>query len=450
MSPSWQHVRMTDAALTRTKRRGSLRSDVLMMLGARLGALLFATATSAAIARALGPSGRGAVSVGFSFTLLLAQIGGLGIMSANPYFAAKDPAARQRIVANSLWMSAILVLVLIGVGSAVEAIAPNVLQGLDTAALVVLFAGIPAALAAQFLQSVLLGEGRMSAYNAIDLGIALLTLVAVLVAVIGFSAGVLAILVVLVASRFLAALVYLGILVRGTALTLAPDFSLARRMLKYGLRVYLATLMAFVVIRLDMLLVNGYLGNAQAGQYAVAVALADAMYILPTVIAVNLFAHVARGMGAESSAQVFRSVGLVYAIVCAASIPLSILVIRIVYGPQFNDAIPLYWWLAPGIFCLGMLTILSQHFAGRGFPIQAALVWFVGLGVNLAINLAFLHSGAYVAALASTIAYAVLLILHVRMFAREIGGLAKLRPRLGETLTMVRGGFRRARFDTTG
>ena len=72
-----------------------------------------------------------------------------------------------------------------------------------------------------------------------------------------------------------------------------------------------------------------------------------------------------------------------------------------------------------------MLTILSQHFAGRGFPIQAALVWFVGLGVNLAINLAFLSSGTYVAALASTIAYAVLLVLHVRMFAREIGGLAQ-------------------------
>jgi O-antigen/teichoic acid export membrane protein len=221
-------------------------------------------------------------------------------------------------------------------------------------------------------------------------------------------------------------------------------------MLKYGLRVYLATLIAFLVIRLDMLLVNGYLGNEQAGQYAVAVALADAMYILPAVIALNLFAHVARGMGAESSAQVFRSVGLIYAVLCIASVPLSIVVIRAVYGPQFDDAIPLYWWLAPGIFCLGMLNILAQHFAGGGFPIRAALVWFVGLGVNLAINLLFLGSGgAYVASIASSVAYAILLILHMRMFAREIGGFAKLRPRVGETVAMARGTLRRARLEPT-
>jgi O-antigen/teichoic acid export membrane protein len=315
---------------------------------------------------------------------------------------------------------------------------------LDTPALAVIFAGIPAALAAQFLQSVLLGEGRTAAYNGVDLGVAFLTLVGVLVAVVVFTADVLPVLLILVGGRLLAALVYFGLLKRGARLSLVPDLALVRRMLKYGLRVYLGMLMAFLVIRLDMLLVNGYLGNEQAGQYAVAVALADAMYILPAVIALNLFAHVARGMEAESSARVFRSVALVYAVLCAASIPLSIVAIRAVYGPQFDDAIPLYWWLAPGIFCLGMLNILAQHFAGRGFPIQAALVWFGGLAVNLAINLPFLGSGAYVASIASTVAYAVVLILHMRMFAREVGGVAKLRPRVGETLAMTRSSLRRA------
>jgi O-antigen/teichoic acid export membrane protein len=440
-------VRVPDGTVTRARRRTSLRSDVLMMLASRIGVLVFATATSAAIARALGPGGRGAVSAGFSFTLLLVQLGGLGITVANPYFAAKDPAARQRIVANSVWLAAILGVLLIGVGVVVEAVAPSALQGLDTAALVVVFAGIPAALGAQFLQSVLLGEGRTAAYNAVDFGIAVLTFAAVLVAVVGFTPEVLPVLLILVGSRLVASLIYLGLLIRDSGPMLSPDVALARHMLRYGLRVYFGLVLAFLVIRLDMLLVNGYLGNDAAGQYAVAVALADAIYILPAVIALNLFAHVARGMGAESTAQVFRSVGLVYGLLCAASIPLSIVVIRVVYGPQFDDAIPLYWWLAPGIFCLGMLNILAQHFAGRGFPLQAALVWFVGLGVNLAINLLFLGSGgAYVASIASTVAYAILLVLHMRMFAHEIGGVAQLRPRLGETLAMARS-FRRTRFE---
>jgi O-antigen/teichoic acid export membrane protein len=74
----------------------------------------------------------------------------------------------------------------------------------------------------------------------------------------------------------------------------------------------------------------------------------------------------------------------------------------------------------------------------------------VGLGVNLAINLLFLGSGgAYVASIASSVAYAILLILHMRMFAREIGGFAKLRPRVGETVAMARGTLRRARLEPT-
>ena len=46
------------------------------------------------------------------------------------------------------------------------------------------------------------------------------------------------------------------------------------------------------------------------------------------------------------------------------------------------------YWLAPGVFSLGLVTVLSHHFAGRGFPLQALTVWFIGLAVNLAIILA--------------------------------------------------------------
>ncbi len=66
----------------------------------------------------------------------------------------------------------------------------------------------------------------------------------------------------------------------------------------------------------------------------------------------------------------------------------------------------LYYWIVPGVFCLGMLTILSNHFAGRGFPIEAGLIWVAGLALNLAINVAFLTVfGTYIASLASSIAY---------------------------------------------
>ena len=61
---------------------------------------------------------------------------------------------------------------------------------------------------------------------------------------------------------------------------------------------------------------------------------------------------------------------VVYGALCVVSFVLAGPAIRLIYGPQFHAAIELYLWLVPGVFCLGMLSILSQHFAGRGFPVS--------------------------------------------------------------------------------
>jgi O-antigen/teichoic acid export membrane protein len=65
--------------------------------------------------------------------------------------------------------------------------------------------------------------------------------------------------------------------------------------------------------------------------------------------------------------------------------------------------------------------------------------WLVGLVLNLALNFAFLPGrGAWVAALASSITYAVMLVLHTWLFAREAGGYGAMRPRPGEVLRFVK------------
>jgi O-antigen/teichoic acid export membrane protein len=219
---------------------------------------------------------------------------------------------------------------------------------------------------------------------------------------------------------------------------------LARRMLAYGFRAYVAILVSFLVIRLDLLLVNAYLGSTEAGLYSVAATLADGMYVLPAVVGLNLFPRVARSGESRETAEVFRSVAVLYGLVCLVTVPLAGPAVRLFFGDDFEGSISLYYWLLPGIYCLGMLTILAHHFAGRGYPTEAAAVWFVGLAINLAINVVFLPGrGAWVASLASSIAYAVLLVLHIRLFARETGSYEALRPRMREVVGFVRTAFAR-------
>jgi hypothetical protein len=85
-----------------------------------------------------------------------------------------------------------------------------------------------------------------------------------------------------------------------------------------------------------------------------------------------------------------------------------------------------------------MINLLAQHFSGRGFPTEAILVWIPGLVLDLALNMALLkHHGTYIASLASSIAYTLILLLHMRMFARETGDYRVLVPHPVEVARFV-------------
>jgi O-antigen/teichoic acid export membrane protein len=416
-----------------------LRTDVFLTFGGKIAVLIMNVAATAIVARALGPSGRGTLAVAFALTMILVQLGSIGFATANPYYAAKDPASRARIVANSLWISAALGTALILTAIAIKIWAPSVIAGLNWLELAIALSGVPASLATLFLQSILVGEGRMVAYNVVEVVFAVLPVAALAVGFWVFDFDVTGALVVMSSGYWLGAGFYLALLLRHRPSFSSPDIALFLQMAKYGFRVYVATLLAFLVIRIDLLMVNSYLGAREAGLYSVAVAFVEGMYLLPTVIGLNLFARIARGGPDEMSAEVFRSVAVVYGLFCLVSVPLAAPAVRVLFGAPFEPATGLYYWIVPGAFSLGMLTILSHHFAGRGFPLEAMLIWFVGLAINLAINVAFLaDEGTYIASLSSSIAYTILLFLHVRLFARQSGGYSALRPRLREVVRFVR------------
>lgn len=415
-----------------------LRSDVFLMFGSRTLVMILNVGSSIVVARALGPTGRGEVAVGIALAALLVQFGTLGLTTANPYFVAQDPTTRGRLLANSVVLSLVLGALLIGVGIALKSVVPSAVHGLTWPQTLLAMSAIPVMLASMFLQSLLLGEGRMIAYNGGEILTAVVAFAAQFVALVVLGGGVTAALGVMVGGWVVASVFWLVVLLKTGHLE-RPDTSIVRQTLRYAFRVYAATLVAFLVIRVDMLMVNGILGSRDAGQYSVAVALADGMYLIPTVIATNLFARVARGLEGESSAQVFRSVAVLYGVLCLISVALAAVAIRYLYGPAYHAATPLYYWLAPGVFCLGMINILAQHFAGRGFPLEAALVWIPGLALNILINALLLkHGGVYIASLSSSVTYALILLLHMRMFAKEQGGWRVMRPRIGEVVRFVR------------
>jgi len=415
-----------------------LRTDVIVTFGGKAATLLLALATAAIVARELGPSGQAVFAVAFTLTLVLVQVGGLGFTTANPYFVAREPALLPRVVGNAVWFSALLGLVLIAAGVVLKLVAPSAIEGLGWEPLLVTLAGIPGALAVVSLQSILLGQGRMVGYSAIEAGQNAVTLIAVLVAFEVFGSGLTGALAAIGVVRYGAAVAALVLLRRSLELQ-ALDFELWRRMLGYGARIYVAILVSFLVIRVDLFLVNTIVGREEAGVYSIAAALADGMFVLPMVIGLNLLPRVARGDPTQASAEVFRSIAVLYGLFCLVTVPLAGPAISIIFGESYEGATSLYYWLLPGIFALGMLTILSHHFAGRGYPPQAVAFWVFALVLNVVLNLIFLPGrGAEVAAILSSVTYIILLAMHMGLFAREAGGYGSMRPRLREVVRFVR------------
>lgn len=415
----------------------SLLPDVLVTYGAKLASLLFGLATTVVIARYLGPTGRGTVAVAISLTQLLAQFGTVGIVAANPYFVAGRTFDVNRLIGSSLALAFGLGPLLAAGGAVIKILWPGALGDVEWDDLLLALAGLPAILATQFLQSLLLGEARMLAYNGIEAGIAALTLAALLVGFTAFNLGPTGAIALTTTAAYVALFTAASALIARHGGPRAPTRTLLRELIAYGIRIYLATLLAFCLVRFDLLLVGSYLGASEAGIYSVVAALTAGIIVLPTVVGLNLFTRVAAGAGAQLTAAVFRLTLPVYAAVCLASVPAARAAIPAAFGSDFEPAVALYYWILPGAFFLGMLTILSHHFAGEGFPIQALLAWVCGLAVNILLNVLFLEQqGTFIASLSSSIGYGLVLALYIRIFARETGARLLL-PRVRDLQELV-------------
>ena len=422
----------------------SFGGDVILTVASKLLYALGGVLVTIIIARGLGPNGQGIFAVALNLTLMLIQLGSIGLPVANPFFAARDPEAQPVLIGYSLRLAIVLSLVLAAGACVLKAVLPSSLAGLGWTELTITLATIPLALAALFLQGILLGRQAMVAYNVVELTQVAVALVGLAAAFAFFDPGLAAVLVIIGASRVVSLGVALGAL-RGV---LRPSGArrpgLLRQMLRKGALVYLVALIAFVLIRVDLLLVNAIVGAGQAGQYSIAAIIAEGLVLVPLVVGTNLLPRVATSSDAALTAMVFRTMFIGFGLMCLASAPGVAIAVPILFGDRYEDAVPLYFDLVPGVFALGLLNSLTIHYFVRGYPRPLIATWIVALLANVVANLVLLEPlGTRVAPLASSAAYVAVLVAHVLVFRRELGGWSALRPRPSEARQLIVDAVRR-------
>jgi O-antigen/teichoic acid export membrane protein len=330
------------------------------------------------------------------------------------------------------WANAVIFALLVGTLLALLILAlaslrPTVFGGVSTRLLTIAAASIPFQLLTLLGLNVLLAMDRIKQLNLFDALSPAWVLVNAVVVLLILHERLLPLITLNTAAAIVLALIlalYLRRLIaKREPKTARVDLKLLRAMLSYGLKFYVSIMAGAIIFRADLLIVNRFRGAAEAGVYGVASQFSFLLLMLPGVIASLLFPRVAATQDerGDFAVLVTRHTTLVMLLTCAAAAALSP-VLPFIYGAKFSDATVQLLILLPGIFFMGLESVLVQHFTGTGLPATIPVFWIVTLAFNIGLNLMVVPKfGARGAATTSTASYTLIFLLVAVYFCVKTG-----------------------------
>lgn len=363
----------------------SVIRQVLWTLVVRVLLIAAGFISSIFTARFLGPEGRGFFFYWTTLAAFAIQFGNLGLHSSNTYLLSKGHARLSALAANSLWIS------LIGGGllGALLGLSIWLVDGLNGERLTLIWPVllmIPSGLYFLLGTNLLVAEGLISEYNGFELANRYLGLAAMFFAAWCWGSPEALLVIMGVAAGLMCLPLYRRLRVLGG--DGGGSFLLIRQGFGYAMRAYLAAALGFAVLRLNTLLIEKYRDAETLGVWSISAQLLDVILVIPSTIALVLSPRIMRSEQPYQLMQTqLRLVSITLVAVCAVVGWLGHDFIMLVYGNAYAGAYTMLLWGLPGIFALGLTSILSQYLASAGIPLTLVFIWMTGLVVELVLAL---------------------------------------------------------------
>jgi O-antigen/teichoic acid export membrane protein len=387
-------------------------------------------------ARLLGAAGRGDLARFANAGALIVLYCGLGVSAAITYYVASGVAQPATLLRSlrGLFVGTVLgafaACVVMGV-SAFEQLLPSSLSTLATISLLMLFFGFSQL--GSWLSAVLAARGDFGAINRISVGVAA-------------AAAIVSVLLLWSAEGWISAAIIIGVVVlleAGRTLWLAlavrphlesdkntaqpevrPLDSIAvRDVWRYAALAYVGDALLFVTYRFDMWVVDANHGPAVLGQYALAVSLAQLVWIVPTATGRVLFPFSAMLQESHGAAYARRSALLALLVSAGAGLAgwiAAVIAVPSLFGSDFAEVPGLIGILLLGIVPFSVAKVLGNHLAGVNALGVNVAVSVIALAIAVVLDLAWIPSlGAYGAAAATAVSYSVFTLLLVVAFIRR-------------------------------
>jgi len=411
------------------ERRRWLRSIFVQNVASTLATsgllLILAIGTSATIARVLGPEKKGFLALAILLPNMLSLFFSGGLNVANVYLIGSGKLKTDVLTANGL--AFILLIAPLGTGLMALAYALGWLeQWLPGVPALLLILGVilfPIFLLNVILRAIFQGMQQIRTVNllmAIQGGV---TFLLTLFFLIGLDFDIEAAMLAAMVGAVISLLTLLWLLHR-SGVPLRPRWrhNVMSKTLSLGLRGYVGNVLQFFNYRLDLFIINFFVGGAAAGTYTVSVAMAELLWYLPRAVGFVIFPKSSATRSEIMNIYTPRIFAATLGITLLGGIGLALVgpwLIGLVYGPEFS---PAYWpllALLPGVILLGGGKVLTNEIAGRGYIHYNSINAGLSLIITLTLDLLLIPRwGIMGAAVASSVAYATTFFTAIIFYAR--------------------------------
>ena len=407
---------------------GSFTRATLAAFGMRILTFVIQVASSVALARLLGPEGKGVYTLALLLSGLVASFSNLGIGPSTAYHAAKGCYPRQQVFGNNLFIAlalgcagllgGLLTLMLLG-----NHVLPKVPKSY---ALVALFI-VPIDICHSTLLHLMLGAQRFKEYNIGGLLSALGFLVLVSLFLWVAQAGVLGAVGAALLAKLLSTLI-LFVWARRIfgGISIRFDRAYVTKVASYGFQTHLGSIAGFLHYRVDMFLVNTFLYPAAVGFYAAAVGLVEKVWFGSWAAATMLFPRVVRETDERRrkafTPLVTRTVLWVTTVQVLVLVLLARPIVSFLYSEAFLPSVPALQVLALAAVAVSGSRVLANDISGRGRPILNTYIAVTGLIVNIVLNVVLVPKyGITGAAWASALSYSTSFLIRLLAYCRISG-----------------------------
>ncbi|MDI9408233.1 MAG: polysaccharide biosynthesis C-terminal domain-containing protein [Candidatus Pacebacteria bacterium] len=333
-------------------------------------------------ARLLSPADRGVFFYWSVIAGLFFQFGNLGFPVSNIYLYGKNKAGMLPLFVNSVYITL--------VSSAIIAVIIWLSFHFSTIDTILMAAFVLLSIYYLFTQNLLVAQESFLLYNFLDLANRLLSIILLGVLVYYYqnpTAGYVAMVAALMSVTLAASIDIwrrIGHEFTTQQRPLRFDFGIFKTGFRFSILTYATLVLSFGFIKFNVFFLKHYFSPHEIGIWSIAVQIFETLTILPVTLGFLIYPKLIKSK--DPHRLLWKQIKIVSVLILLAFIPIIGLgewIIVTLYGLDYAESYQILLYSLPAIFCISVITILSQYISAMGLPWQQVGNWVVGILVQV-------------------------------------------------------------------